>query len=225
MFKKLGHWAVDYLRMIHTQSQAFYVLRPPAHYLGHVVRDKCPIVLIPGLHEKWHFFSAIVDPLSRLGHPIYILPRLGYHTMFTPHSARLVRELIEEKNLRDAVLIAHSKGGLVGKYLLAHHNQDHRVKKLIAIAAPFAGSAIVTYSLLKSAREFSPASELVQKLSQEKSVNAQIVSIFGTFDNHVWPVSSCRLDGAKNIEVEVNGHHKILFNKQVQDIVLAEVAE
>lgn len=75
----------------------------------------------------------------------------------------------------------------------------------------------------KILKELRPESEIIKKLHEQGHVNHKIVSIFGEFDNHVWPTESCRLEGAKNIELNIYGHHKILFDKRVHDIVMAEV--
>jgi pimeloyl-ACP methyl ester carboxylesterase len=223
MFKKLRYWVEDYIYAIHRQSYAFIFRRPAKHYLGHIVENKLPIILIPGIYEKWHFLKTISDPLSLKGHPIYVLEHLGYNTGEIHHSAKLIRELIDEKNLRDVILIAHSKGGLIGKHLLAFHNKDERIKKLIAIAAPFRGSHIVKFIPHKAAKELHPDSAIIKQLQEIKNVNGKIISIFGFFDNHIWPESSCFLEDAKNIQVNVYGHHRILSNKEVKEIVLSEV--
>ena len=223
MLKKVGYWIHDYLHALHKQSYAFLYRKPPKHYLGHIIANKYPIVLIPGIYEKWHFLKAIADPLSLKGHPIYVLEHLGYNTKAIPHSAKLVRELIDSEKLENVVIIAHSKGGLIGKYLLVFNNDDEKVKKLIAIATPFGGSHIVTLIPHKPAKELHPRSEIIRKLGERKDVNNKIVSIFGMFDNHVWPESSCVLGGAKNIKVGIYGHHKILFNKKIKEIVAAEI--
>ena len=58
---------------------------------------------------------------------------------------------------------------------------------------------------------------------EEKKANSKITSIYGEFDNHVWPESSCRLEGAENIQVETHGHHRMLGDKRVISAVLEEV--
>lgn len=225
MVKKLGHWVRDYIYLTHKQSQAFIFRKPPIHYLGHVDSGKPPIILIPGLFEKWHFLQAIADPLSLKGHPVYVLEHLKYNSTEISLAAKLVRELIEEKNLKEVTLIAHSKGGLIGKYLLTFYNKDERVKKLISIASPFAGSAITNFFRHKTIKELSPNSDIIKDLHKEKKANSKITSIYGVFDNHVWPGSSCHLEGAENIKVDVYGHHKILNSKRVIDIVMNKVEE
>ncbi len=223
MIRKLGHWVHDYLYAVHQAAYSFIYRGVPRHYLGYVVSGRPPIILIPGIYEKWHSLKAFADPLSRRGHPVYALTHLGYNTGAISRSAQLVRELIEEQKLRKVIILAHSKGGLIGKAVLAFHNRDNRVRKVIAIASPFGGSYAVNYFPIRTLRELHPSHETIRRLQQEKTVNRHIVSIFGVFDNHVWPEDSCRLPGARNIEVNVHGHHKILFDREVRRIVLAEV--
>ncbi len=221
--RRLAHWTRDYLYAIHKATNAFIFRKPPAHYLGYTNDTKSPIILIPGIFEKWHFLKAIADPLSLKGHPIYALEHLHYNTKEIPVSASLVRELIEEKGLKKAIIVAHSKGGLIGKHLLAFYNKDDRVKKLIAIATPFGGSEIVKFIPHKRVRELSPESKIIQELQQEKAVNKKIISIYGVFDNHIWPETSCCLEGAENIQLEAYGHHKILSDKKVIDLIISKV--
>ncbi|MBI4114904.1 MAG: alpha/beta fold hydrolase [Candidatus Niyogibacteria bacterium] len=221
--KKAAYWVHDYLYALHMHSHAFLIRKQPGHYLGHVKEGKTPIVLIPGVYGKWNFLKAFADPLSRAGHPMYVLEHLGYNAKEIHHSAKLVRELIDEKKLHNVIILAHSKGGLIGKHVLAFDNVDDRVKKVIAIATPWKGSNIVKIFRHKSFTELHPESEIIKKLHAQNHVNHKIVSIFSEFDNHVWPTESCRLEGAKNIQVEVWGHHKILFNRNVRDIVIKEV--
>lgn len=221
--KKLGHWIKDYLHVVHRHSYTFIYRKPPTHYLGHIVHGKNPIILIPGVFEKWHFLKAIADPLSLAGHPVYVLEHMGYNTKEIPHTAKLIKELIDKEKLQNVVIIAHSKGGLIGKYILSFCNKDKKIKRVIAIASPFGGSRITRFIPHRAIKELSPNSKIIKELSERTEVNHLITSIFGTFDNHVWPESSCYLEGAKNIQVEVYGHHKILFDRKIREIITSEV--
>ncbi len=229
MIKKVGrlagHWILDYLHAFHKHSYAFIYKDPPDHYLGFIQDGKFPIILIPGHLEKWHFLKAIADPLSLKGYPVYEVGHIGYHTIAVHQSAELIRELIDEKKLKNVILIAHSKGGLVGKHLLAFNNSDGVIKKLITIATPWAGSHAARMVPHKIFHELRPQSETVNRLHAQKNINNKVVSIFGFFDNHVWPTKSCFLEGAKNIRVNTHGHHTILFTKETIDLVAKEVED
>jgi triacylglycerol lipase len=215
------NWIEDYLYF--AKARLLFSLNPPQYYLDNAAAGKPSIILIPGVRAKWQFLKFIADSLAAQGYPIYVVEKLGYNRQAIDHSAKLVRELIDEKKLDNVIIVAHSKGGLIAKYLLAFANQDNRVKKVIAIATPWQGSEAVNFLPGKAYQELRPSSPMIAELNRQAAVNDKIVSIFGSFDNHVWPTESCRLDGAKNIQVDIYGHHKILFDKQVCEIVANEV--
>ncbi|MEY4731495.1 MAG: hypothetical protein RL681_441 [Candidatus Parcubacteria bacterium] len=222
MMRRIGHWVRDYFYAGHRIVHAFIYRTPPQHYLGYVRVGKAPVIIIPGIYEKWNYLKPLADVISRKGHPVYVVPRLAHNTRAIPASADIVRKLISEKDLKNVVLLAHSKGGIIGKYLLAFLNSDHRVRRLIAIASPFGGS-FLAHIPLKGLGELRPGSEVLTRLDGRKDVNRDITSLFGAFDNHIWPASSCRLEGAENIQVDAHGHHAILASPKTSEIVLRTI--
>jgi triacylglycerol lipase len=215
------NWIEDYLYF--AKARLLFFLNPPQCYFDNAVTGKPPIILIPGVRAKWHFLKFIADMLAVQGYPIYVVEELGHNRQAIDYSAKLVRELIDEKGLNNVVIVTHSKGGLIAKYLLAFENADNRVKKVIAIATPWHGSNAVNFLPGKTYQELRPQSPIIARLNSQVAANDKIVSIFGSFDNHVWPTASCRLAGAKNIQVDIYGHHKILFDKRVCDIISEEI--
>lgn len=185
--------------------------------------EKNPIVLLPGLGSTWHFLRYVGDHLSHRGYPIYVIPELRFTMDEVPELAEIAERFIETQNLKDVILIGHSKGGLVGKYMLGFLDQNQRIKKLIAIATPFGGSNIVKWIPLKRFREIHPQHPVLAKLNQRSEADTKIVSVYGIWDNHVWPTKSCHLGGAKNIEVDVAGHHKVVFDKKVMEVIEKEI--
>lgn len=225
MIKKFTHWLLDYFYALYVIGKTFILRVEPKHYLEHIVEAKVPIILIPGIFEKWHFLKYFADALSELGHPMYVLGHLGYNSKEISHSATLVSEFIEEKDLKNIIILAHSRGGLIGKELLLHHNNNVRVIKLIAVASPFGGSKIARGMPVRVLRELVPGGRVLENQNIHTEVNQRIISIYGSFDNHIWPGDSSRLENAENIEVPVYGHHKILANKKVRKIILDRVEE
>lgn len=223
--RKAGRWIQDYVFALNKQGHAFIFRNPPEHYLGHVNEHRSPIILIPGIYEKWHFLKTIADPLSLAGHPVYVVKSLDYNLKSIPDSAAIIRALIEEEDLKNVTLIAHSKGGLIGKWLLAFQNQDKRIRKLIAIATPFSGSRIVEYVPHAPAKEIHPKSDIIRKLQLETNVNQDIVSICGISDGHLWPETSCYLEGAQNVKVAAHGHHKVLAHPETLRCIHEEIPE
>ena len=107
------------------------------------------------------------------------------------------------------VLVAHSKGGLIGKHLLLRERgRGARLRGLVAVCTPFAGAGGPGSSRDPSIRALLPSDETIVMLGSAASVNGRIVSVFGTFDPHV-PDGSA-LDGATNVRVPVAGHFRVL---------------
>lgn len=215
--RKVLYWFSDYAHVARGWSSMYIHRNPPKHYLGHIVEGKAPVILIPGITNRWGFMKKLGDRISLEGHPVYIVPRLGYNLVDIPTAAKIVQEVINENKLEDVIIVAHSKGGLIGEYLLTC---DKRIKKLIAVATPFYGSHLAKFFKLKAFKELSPESKIITELNLNEEVNKRIISLVPVFDNHVWHQSGSFLKGAKNIKVEVSGHHKILFSGQVADQIL-----
>jgi alpha-beta hydrolase superfamily lysophospholipase len=61
-----------------------------------------------------------------------------------PTAARLVADHIAAARLNSPVIVAHSKGGLIGKYVMLALDPDERIDRMIAVCTPFSGSRRVT---------------------------------------------------------------------------------
>jgi pimeloyl-ACP methyl ester carboxylesterase len=225
MFKKITTWIIDYVHLAKSFTHSLIFRSPPEHYLGYIDSTKVPVVLVPGINSKWNFLKKIADGISKSGHPLYISKDLGYNRKDITTSAQLVREMIDKHNLHNVIILAHSKGGLIGKQMLLQCNEDHRIIKVIAIASPFLGSNLAQYVPDKALRELAPESAALQDQNTRFAVNKDIVSIYGLYDNHVWPTEHSILQGAENIKVETEGHHQILSNPKTAAIVREKIAE
>ncbi|MDO8336850.1 MAG: alpha/beta hydrolase [Microcella sp.] len=181
-----------------------------------------PVLLIPGVFETWHYLEAIGDRLTAEGHPVHFLERLGLNRHPIEETAALVREHLEELDLRDVVIVGHSKGGLIGKQLMTVEDRDERISRLIAINTPFPGAPLARYTV-SAWREFAPDRPVIRSLAQATEVNGRIVSIFSAFDQYI-PGSS-RLDGATNVKLPLVGHFRVLEDPLVLDEVARWAAE
>ncbi len=184
-----------------------------------------PVVVLPGIYESWHYLRPIAEHLNAAGHPVHVLPRLGRNGRPIPATAADVAQELRERELRGVAIVAHSKGGIVGKYLLAIDERgddtERRIERVIAIASPFGGSSMARFVPVGGLREFRTDAPLLGRLAAEREVNSRITSIYPSFDPHV-PQGSW-LDGAHNIELPVVGHFRILLDPELPGIVQAEV--
>jgi pimeloyl-ACP methyl ester carboxylesterase len=180
-----------------------------------------PVLLIPGVFETWHYLDAVGTRLREQGHAVHHPVELGFTRRPIPETAMIVQRYLERLDLRDVVIVGHSKGGLIGKLLLMQ-DRDARIAHLVAINAPFPGSPLARYAV-SAWREFSPARPVIRELAAATEVDDRIVSIYSRFDQYV-PGTS-RLAGARNVEIPVAGHFRVLAHPQVLDTVARWAAE
>ncbi len=208
--RTLGWWIRDYGYAAVWQVRAFASRTDPHGFLS---GDRSPVVVLPGVYETWRFLEPLIRRLHDDGHPVHVIDPLGRNDRSVPVAARLVADYLVATDLQDAVLLAHSKGGLVGKYVMSLGGSGDRITGMVAVAAPFAGSRYARLMLLPSLRIFVPNDPTILALAREAAVNPRIVSVYGRFDPHI-PGGS-RLDGAKNVQLDTGGHFRILAHPRV----------
>jgi len=183
--------------------------------------DGVPVVLVPGVFESWRFLQPVIDALHEARHPVHVVTSLGFNGGEIPEMARRVRHHVDEEGLGaqgGLVLLGHSKGGLIGKQLLAHHNHDGRFRHLVAINSPFSGSSLARFVPLPAVRVFAPGGELLQTLTGRADLNRSITSIYSRIDPNI-PGSS-RLAGARNISIDTVGHFRLLADPRLGTALL-----
>ena len=180
-----------------------------------------PVLMLPGVYETADFMAPLAKRLSDDGHPIHVLEALRRNVMPVTDAAALAARYLEQNDLRDVVIVAHSKGGLIGKYLMLFDDTDARVDRMIAIASPFSGSSMSRFFPNRALRAFLPTDATLTRIGAEARVNSRVTSIYGRFDAHI-PEGSA-LAGADNREFPVVGHFRILVDPRVLDVV-ADVA-
>jgi len=211
----LRWWAADYVYAAYWQVRGALSRTDPESFRG---GDRTPIVVIPGIWESWRFMQPLITSMHERGHPVHVVRLLNLNNRPVDDAARHVDDYIEKHALQGAVLVAHSKGGLIGKYVMIHGKSATRIRCMLAVATPFQGSLYARFMPLPSLRIFSPRNALILALALDEAVNSRIVSVFGRFDPHI--PSGSRLAGAKNVELDTGGHFRVL----AQPRVLAELA-
>lgn len=213
--KKIYYWISDYWHLFKRAAVMYLFLSPPKHYLGNVKKNRKTIVIIPGVFGRWSFMIPVANALSLAGHPVYVIKKLRNNLLDIPTSSKIVSSFIKNHNLKDVILVAHSKGGLIARYLIEYHDPEEKIAGVVAIATPFSGSSMVKLVPKNALLELLPDSVIITKLHSNKEFNKKIVSIMPKYDNHIWSEKGSWLDGAlKNIKVEVSGHHKIVSDKK-----------
>jgi triacylglycerol lipase len=176
-----------------------------------------PVLLLPGVYETWRFLETVGEHLAAAGHPVHVVPAFARNLRPVGEMAALAGAYLEASDLRDVVIIGHSKGGLIGKTLMLDETHGSRIASMVAINVPFGGSDYAHLVPIRTLREFVPTHNTIVTLAGNAEVNARIISIYSSWDPII-PNGSV-LDGAVNIELPVTGHFRILDRSDL----LAEV--
>ncbi|TQL48205.1 putative serine esterase DUF676 [Homoserinimonas aerilata] len=224
---KAWWWSLDYLSAIGGQLRgAFLRVVPEAYARGD---DSLPaVVLIPGVYERWGFLATLAGRLNARGHRIVVIEGLRDNRMPVRDGADEVAAAIAAHGPGRYVLVGHSKGGLIGKALLARAEADPAAAGLrgveligmVAIATPFAGSAYARYLPGRTLRGLAPADETIVALARAEAVNRRIVSVLPAFDPHI-PGERTLGGGSTTVTLRASGHFRVLR----QEATIAAVVE
>ncbi|QUY62273.1 Putative hydrolase/acyltransferase [Gulosibacter molinativorax] len=174
---------------------------------------KAPVVIVPGVYEPWRFMTPLVESIHASGHPVHVLDPLGFNHRPVPEVGAQVERYLNAHDLKNVLLVTHSKGGLVGKYVMSGDEAGDRVAAMLAIATPFSGSKYARSMRMRSLRIFAPDDTTIITLAGQLPVNSRIVSVYSKFDPHI-PEGSA-LPGARNVELPGGRHFRILERPEV----------
>ncbi|WP_208012629.1 esterase/lipase family protein [Cellulomonas shaoxiangyii] len=213
-------WGRDYAWIAAAQAHAT-VRPPPPDDLATGTRT--PVLLLPGIYETWPVMDGLVRHLHDAGHPVHTVPALGYNGRGLEESAQRVVDRLAELDLDEVVLVAHSKGGLIGKLVLGTPGAGDRIAGMVAVNTPFSGSVYARWFPVRAVRALSPLDPQILALARQVAANGRIRSVFARFDPHV-PGGS-ELPGAVNVRLPVDGHFRPLADPRVHAAVLDGVRE
>lgn len=217
--RNAGSWLLDYRYAALAQLRGALAREDPDDF---ATGEAAPVLIIPGIYESWHFMRPLIRVLHEAGHPVHVVTPLHTNRRPVVPSAEIVAEYLRERELQDLVIVAHSKGGLIGKYLMTQLDPEQSVARLIAISTPFSGSRYARYMLVPSLRAFAGTNPQLAALGADARLNDRVVSVFGRFDPHI-PEGSV-LPGAENVLINTGGHFRILSHPETHRRVLAAAA-
>lgn len=176
-----------------------------------------PVVLLPGIFETWRFLRPLARRLHAAGHPVHVVMALGDNRMSLAEAADRVERHLRDNRLSGVTVVAHSKGGLVARLLLGRSDASARIHRVVAISTPFAGSVLARWIPIPAVRALRPDDPELVRLAADGHDVSRIVSIWGWYDPHI--PGGCALPGARNLEVPVGGHFRILGSPTVLALV------
>ncbi|TWX37334.1 alpha/beta hydrolase [Frigoribacterium sp. ACAM 257] len=183
--------------------------------------DRAPVLLLPGVYETWRHLRVIGERLSDLGHPVVVVPGMRHNRQPIPATAEAAQRILDAHDLRGVVVVAHSKGGLVGKSMMVGTDVERRIDRMVAINSPFSGTRWSRVLPNPALRAFSPRDAALLQLADQLEANERVTSMASRFDAHVTEGSV--LPGAVNVTFPVDGHFRPLGNPACVDMVVAAV--
>jgi triacylglycerol lipase len=207
-------WASDYLYAADAQVRHIFGRSDTKRYLS---GDDAPVLLLPGVYESWQFMREIAERLHSEGHPVHVVHTLGYNRRSVVKGAQSAQHYLRENDLTGVVLVAHSKGGLIGKHMMVVDDREKRIDRMIAINTPFAGSPYARFAVGRTLREFRPRAATVAMLAKELAVNNRITSLYSEVDQYI-PGGS-PLEGGENVPLPYVGHFRVLgFPRVIEEV-------
>ncbi|MCU1528631.1 MAG: hypothetical protein JWP75_2394 [Frondihabitans sp.] len=184
--------------------------------------SEAPILLLPGVYETWRTLRWFGEILNADGHPVVVVPGMAHNRRPFADTAAAAQHILDVHDLHGVVILAHSKGGIVGKTMMLDTDSGARIDRMVAVNSPFSGSSMARFVPTKGFRVFRPEDPHLVRLGAEIEVNSRITSVFSDFDGHV-PDGS-RLAGARNVRIPLDGHFRPLGHPVGRAIILAALA-
>ena len=182
-------------------------------------RVRAPGPAAAGVYEPWHFLAAIGDGLNAAGHPVHVVPEIRYNRDSITAVAASAQRYLDSHDLHDVALVGHSKGGLIGKHMMAIDDVDHRITCLAAVVTPFGGSTMARFMMIRTLRAFMPTDATISTLAANLELNARITSVYGEFDPQI-PGGS-RLDGAVTVAPDCRPLRLLADERVIRAVVAA----
>ena len=117
------------------------------------MNSRYPFILVHGVMLKdfkfLRAFGRIEKNLNEAGFKVYTAQTDGFGTIEN-NAEQLKKEILEildEENAEKINIIAHSKGGLDGKYMIENLNMREKTASLTTLCTPHKGSQIATMLL------------------------------------------------------------------------------
>ncbi|MDZ4228534.1 MAG: hypothetical protein U1E54_04790 [Candidatus Levybacteria bacterium] len=173
--------------------------------------DKGNVILIPGTNARWISLKKIALAVHKQGYKIHFVKKLGGNSKPVADAVEDVADYIKDNNLKDIILIGHSKGAIIAISLLKDPAIDKKIKKVIDIAGPLKGTLLSRF--YASAKELYPSSDLIKHFGEGIDMK-KVISIYPKIDDMIIPNKNLAGGNYENREINVFGHVRIIETKQ-----------
>jgi hypothetical protein len=192
--------------------------------------ERLPVILVHGIYCNGAIWRSVAKSLRGAGVAPVVAPDLDPLLGSIDEQAQALTALLAATCSRyaaeQAVVIAHSMGGLVARRVIAMGGGG-RVARLVTIGTPHHGTRLAPLGIGPAPRQMRLQCAWLKSLedAEKSSAAPPIVSIYSRDDEIVVPACSARLDCARNVELSGHGHVALLFSRELQRLLLEELAD
>lgn len=198
---------------------------PPEHDTAAPDTPPAPVLLLQGYLANRGSVHLLAKRLHERGHVVltYKLGRMNVGDIRDTAGlvARKVEALVEQTGVDRVDIVGHSMGGLVGLYYVKRLGGRHRVRRMVLLGSPAAGTwsavfGLITAPLGAASRQLLPGSSFLRELKDTPlPPGVELVTISGERDFFA-PVRTTVLQGARHIELPTT-HSGLLVEEPVAE--------
>ncbi|WTL28784.1 alpha/beta fold hydrolase [Streptomyces sp. NBC_01498] len=191
-------------------------LPPEATALPTEGRSRPPVLLLHGFVDNRSVFVLLRRSLARHGwrhlESLNFSPLTSDIRLAAEVLGQHIEEVCERTGHRQVDIVGHSLGGLIARYYVQRQGGDTRVRTLITMGTPHAGTAAIPLaSAHPVVRQMRPGSDLIEELREPApDCRTRFVSFWSDLDQVMSPVEAARVDHpdlvAQNVGVTGIGH-------------------
>lgn len=114
------------------------------------------------------------------------------------------------------VIVAHSMGGLAARAWLRRTGQPGRVRRIITLGSPHAGTRLARWAHTANGRQMRRHSDWLKQLaaSESAALYRQFDCIYSEADQVVYPADTAVLPGSRALHLAAVGHLGLVFAPQ-----------
>lgn len=199
-----------------------------------------PVLLIQGFGSTRRCFHILEKRLRMDGFDVFTI-RIGgwFGTMNTRGVSdvaadilRKLESLQERFQFGKIAIIGHSKGGIIGRYLVTCLGGAQYVHTLITLGSPHKGhrpASLLRFTpvglLSKGLRQLRPKSKVIRRMRDMQIPKSVYTVSIGSEDDQIVPIQQAELtlhkgaDHIKNIRIKGHRHTDYLVKQQIYSII------
>jgi pimeloyl-ACP methyl ester carboxylesterase len=187
------------------------------------------VLLLHGFSCNRGLWNGWMRPLRERGHPHIALslePAFGSIDAYADSIETAVQRLTECCG-QAPLIVAHSMGGLAARAWRRRFGSSGRVRTIVTLGTPHAGTLWASYSLALNTRQMRRGGPWLAELAAAEAAQragAGFDCYYSDCDQIVCPAETAVLAGARAISVAGTGHLALVFERRVFADVLRLLA-